>query len=99
MDGDDVRGQGADEPLDRGRAGARSRWLDDGIKRGSGQRPEALIDVVNGNGDQLPQKRRFNLPWGQIVVFPSVPLRIVPDAIDWRDGIAIWRLQMETICG
>ena len=24
---------------------------------------------------------------------------IVPDAIDWRDGIAIWRLQMETIGG
>ena len=25
MDGDDVRGQGADEPLDRGGAGTRSR--------------------------------------------------------------------------
>ena len=56
-----MRGQGADEPLDRGQAGARSRWLDDGSKRGSGQRPEALVDFVNGGGDRVPPKRRFEL--------------------------------------
>jgi len=76
-----VRDQGADEPLDRGRAGARSRWLDDGIKRGLGQRPEALVDFVNGGG--------------QIVAFPSVLLRILPSAIDMQDDIAVGRLHME----
>ena len=41
-----MRGQGADEPLERVRAGASSRWLDDGIERGSGQRPEALGENI-----------------------------------------------------
>ena len=36
--------QGADEPIERGRAATRSRCLDDGIERGSGQRPEALVE-------------------------------------------------------
>ena len=48
LDDDDVRGQGADEPLDRGGAGTRSRWLlDDCIKWGSG--------FVNDDDSQLPQ--------------------------------------------
>ena len=45
-------------------------------------------------------KTTFNLPWGQIVAFLSVPLYILPKAIySWRGGIAISRLQMETIGG
>ena len=102
MDCDDVRGQGADEPLYRGRAGARSRWLDDGIKRGSGQRPEALVDLVNSDGDQMPPKRRFQLNSPHIkppprpnIAFSRIPQRILPDAIDLRDEIAVGRLHME----
>ena len=34
--------KGRMSPLKRGRAGVRSRCLDGGIERGSGQRPEAL---------------------------------------------------------
>ena len=70
-----------------------------------------FVDLVNSDGDQMPPKRRFQLNSPHIqppprpnIAFSRVPQRILPDAIDLRDEIAVthgkerWLVPSSTTC-